>query len=88
MKISYISQAILVNSVAPHFFQNLDFSKSNLNITSAYNNEPQNWCRRKVKQTLAIAEHGYVLATGKIVMEGTGAALLNNEHIKITYLGV
>ncbi len=43
---------------------------------------------QNVKQTLAIADHGYVLATGKIVMEGTGADLLNNEHIKTAYLGV
>ena len=43
---------------------------------------------QNVKQTLAIADHGYVLATGKIVMEGTGAALLNNEHIRTAYLGI
>lgn len=43
---------------------------------------------QNVKQTLAIAAYGYVLATGKIVMDGTGAALLSNEHVKTTYLGV
>jgi len=43
---------------------------------------------QNVKQTLAIADHGYVLATGKIVMAGTGTDLLNNEHIRTAYLGI
>lgn len=43
---------------------------------------------QNVKQTLAIADRAYVLETGKIVMEGTGDALLNDEHVKTAYLGV
>jgi branched-chain amino acid transport system ATP-binding protein len=43
---------------------------------------------QNVKQTLAIADRAYVLATGKLVMEGTGASLLDNEHVKTAYLGV
>lgn len=43
---------------------------------------------QNVKQTLAIADRAYVLATGKLVMEGTGAALLDNEHVRTAYLGV
>lgn len=36
---------------------------------------------------LSIAEKGYVLETGKIVMEGKGTDLLNNPEIKQSYLG-
>jgi branched-chain amino acid transport system ATP-binding protein len=43
---------------------------------------------QNVKQSLAIADKAYVLATGKLVMEGTGAALLDDEHVKAAYLGV
>ncbi len=43
---------------------------------------------QNVKQTLAIADRAYVLETGKIVMQGSGAALLNDEHVKTAYLGV
>jgi branched-chain amino acid transport system ATP-binding protein len=43
---------------------------------------------QNVKQSLAIADSAYVLATGKLVMEGTGASLLDDEHVKTAYLGV
>ncbi len=43
---------------------------------------------QNVKQTLAIADYGYVLATGKIVMEGTGPDLLNDKQIQTAYLGI
>jgi branched-chain amino acid transport system ATP-binding protein len=43
---------------------------------------------QNVKQTLLIANNAYALETGKIVLQGTGQALLNNEHVKTAYLGV
>jgi len=43
---------------------------------------------QNVKQTLLIANNAYALETGKIVLKGTGQALLNNEHVKTAYLGV
>jgi branched-chain amino acid transport system ATP-binding protein len=43
---------------------------------------------QNVKQTLAIADRAYVLETGKVVMQGTGRELLDNEHVKTAYLGV
>ena len=43
---------------------------------------------QNVKQSLAIADKAYVLATGRLVMAGTGAALLDDEHVKTAYLGV
>lgn len=43
---------------------------------------------QNVKQTLAVADRAYVLETGKIVLEGTGEALLNDEHVRKAYLGV
>ncbi len=43
---------------------------------------------QNVKQTLLVANRGYVLETGKITNQGTGKALLSNEHVKTAYLGV
>ncbi len=43
---------------------------------------------QNVKQTLLAANRGYVLETGKITNQGTGDALLANEHVKTAYLGV
>jgi branched-chain amino acid transport system ATP-binding protein len=43
---------------------------------------------QNVRQTLGIADRAYVLETGKVVMEGSGAELLGNEHVKTAYLGV
>jgi len=37
---------------------------------------------------LAIADRGYVLETGGIVMHGTGAELLADERVKAAYLGL
>jgi branched-chain amino acid transport system ATP-binding protein len=43
---------------------------------------------QNVKQTLLVANRGYVLETGKITFKGTGDSLMNNEHVKTAYLGV
>jgi len=43
---------------------------------------------QNVKQTLLVANRGYVLETGKITNQGTGQALLSDEHVKTAYLGV
>jgi branched-chain amino acid transport system ATP-binding protein len=37
---------------------------------------------------LAIADRGYVLETGRIVLQDSGAALLANERVKQAYLGL
>jgi len=37
---------------------------------------------------LSIAHRGYVLETGRIVLEGESAALMNNEEVKKAYLGI
>ncbi|KAB0600263.1 ABC transporter ATP-binding protein [Castellaniella defragrans] len=42
---------------------------------------------QNVFQTLKLADRGYVLENGTIVLEGSGAELLNNPHIKRAYLG-
>ena len=36
---------------------------------------------------LAIADYGYVLQTGQVVIEGTAQELLANEELKRAYLG-
>ncbi|MBI4913023.1 MAG: ABC transporter ATP-binding protein [Acidobacteria bacterium] len=43
---------------------------------------------QNVKQTLAIADRAYVLENGKVVMQGKGQDMLNDEHVKAAYLGV
>ena len=43
---------------------------------------------QNVKQTLALADRAYVLENGRIVLQGTGESLLNNEHVRTAYLGI
>ncbi|MDI6762298.1 MAG: ABC transporter ATP-binding protein [Thermodesulfobacteriota bacterium] len=43
---------------------------------------------QNVQTTLQIAQRAYVLETGKIVLEGTGARLLEDDHIQKAYLGL
>jgi branched-chain amino acid transport system ATP-binding protein len=43
---------------------------------------------QNVKQTLALADRAYVLENGRIVLQGTGESLLNDEHVRTAYLGV
>ena len=42
---------------------------------------------QNAQAALAVADRGYVLGTGRIVTEGTGAALLESDAIKKAYLG-
>ena len=42
---------------------------------------------QNVRQALKIAQHGYVLENGQIVLEDTGSALLNNPKVIEAYLG-
>ena len=42
---------------------------------------------QNAKKALSIADRGYVLETGKIVLEGAAKELLNNESVKKAYLG-
>ena len=37
--------------------------------------------------TLALANRGYVLQTGELVLEGTGSELLADPRIRAAYLG-
>ena len=39
-------------------------------------------------EALAIADRGYVMETGRITMCGSGASLLDDERVRLTYLGV
>lgn len=43
---------------------------------------------QNAKAALEIADYGYVMETGNIVMEGPGSQLLNNEDVKKAYLGI
>jgi branched-chain amino acid transport system ATP-binding protein len=43
---------------------------------------------QNVKQTLAICDRAYVLENGRIVLEGNGKELLENEEVKKAFLGI
>jgi len=43
---------------------------------------------QNARAALEIADYGYVLETGKIVLQGTGMDLLNNDDVKKAYLGI
>ena len=43
---------------------------------------------QNVQHSLRLAHRGYVLENGKIVLEGKGAELLTNPHLKKAYLGM
>ena len=43
---------------------------------------------QRAHAALRIAERGYVLETGRIVLEDEGARLLENEDVKGAYLGI
>ncbi len=43
---------------------------------------------QNIRESLEIADRGYVLEEGKIVITGMGRELLSNEHIKEVYLGI
>ena len=43
---------------------------------------------QNVFHTLKIADYGYVIENGRIVLEDTGQALLKNPHVKTAYLGI
>ena len=42
---------------------------------------------QNAKKALSIADRGYVLETGKIVLSGTGKELLASDEVQKAYLG-
>jgi len=42
---------------------------------------------QNAKAALRLADRGYVLETGKVILEGSAADLLENEDVKCAYLG-
>ncbi len=42
---------------------------------------------QNARAALKLADRGYVLETGRIVLEGTGAALLSDQRVQAAYLG-
>ena len=43
---------------------------------------------QNIRDSLNMADRGYVLEEGKIIIEGEGRELLTNDHIKEVYLGI
>ncbi len=42
---------------------------------------------QNAKKALEVADYGYVIETGSIVLEGEGSKLLNDDKVKAAYLG-
>jgi branched-chain amino acid transport system ATP-binding protein len=42
---------------------------------------------QNANMALSVADRGYVLSTGRVIVEGTPNALLNNEEVRAAYLG-
>ena len=42
---------------------------------------------QNVRQALKIAQHGYVLESGRIVLDGSGKALLDDPKVLAAYMG-
>jgi branched-chain amino acid transport system ATP-binding protein len=42
---------------------------------------------QNARKALQIADHGYVMERGRIVLSGSGESLLNNQDVQRTYLG-
>lgn len=43
---------------------------------------------QNVQQALELADRGYVLETGRVILEDESEELLRNEHVKKAYLGI
>lgn len=43
---------------------------------------------QNVRQSLQISDYAYVLETGRVVLEGTGQAVLADDHTRQAYLGI
>ena len=41
-----------------------------------------------IRSTLEISDHGYVIENGRVVMNGTGSELLDDETVRTAYLGI
>jgi branched-chain amino acid transport system ATP-binding protein len=65
------------------------FVKENFNIIRKINERgiPVFLVEQNVHQTLAIADYGYVLSKGKVVMEGTPGELSQAEEVQQAYFG-
>jgi branched-chain amino acid transport system ATP-binding protein len=61
-----------------------------LNVIRALNREGLTvlLIEQNVKHSLAIADRGIVLETGRVLLADTASALLNNEHTRRAYLGM
>jgi branched-chain amino acid transport system ATP-binding protein len=70
--------------LAPLIISNLfevirELNKNNISILLVEQN---------ARQALRIAHRAYVMENGKIELEGTGKELLENDHVKVAYLGM
>ena len=43
---------------------------------------------QNVQMALAVSDYGYVLAEGKVQLQGEARSLLHNEEVQRTYLGI
>ena len=44
--------------------------------------------KNSINVALKNADHGYIIETGKVMLEGTAKSLLNDDKVKEVYLGI
>ena len=56
------------------------------------NGDPGTWPFLLAEQNTNVAlknsDHGYIIETGKVMLEGTAKSLLNDDKVKELYLGI
>jgi branched-chain amino acid transport system ATP-binding protein len=43
---------------------------------------------QNVKQSCQISDRAFVIENGEVVLQGTGAEMLKNDHVRRAYLGI
>ena len=69
--------------LAPLLVETIFDTIENINATGT----PILLVEQNAMAALSITNYGYVVETGRIVIEGTGSSLMNNTQVRSAYLG-
>lgn len=68
-------------------WRRLSFSRFSTPSSSCASKDDDLLVEQNANQALKLADRGYVLENGHVVLEDTGDALLANEAVRSAYLG-
>ena len=77
-----------VPTLSPHDGRSSLRSGTNATGKSLKPRAPRGATRQNTQHALSLANRGYVLETGRVVMSGTESELLANEDVRKAYLGL